>query len=100
MAKEPFPSDQQDKFMLRMPRGMRDRIKRAAENNHRSMNAEIISRLEVTMADAVSAARDVMDEDLGDFTPQDLAATQADMESLVLELAKIIERKRNSQQAD
>jgi hypothetical protein len=31
-----------DKFMLRMPDGMRDRIKASAEDNKRSMNAEII----------------------------------------------------------
>lgn len=35
-----------DKFMLRLPEGMRDRIKTAAETNNRSMNAEIIATLE------------------------------------------------------
>ncbi len=35
-----------DKFMLRFPEGMRDRIKAEAERNGRSMNAEIIARLE------------------------------------------------------
>lgn len=35
-----------DKFMLRLPDGMRDRIKRAAEKNGRSMNAEIVQALE------------------------------------------------------
>jgi hypothetical protein len=30
-----------DKFMLRMPDGVRDRIKASAEDNKRSMNAEI-----------------------------------------------------------
>lgn len=41
-----FPSQQQDKFVLRMPDGMRDRIKLEAEKNNRSMNAEIIALLE------------------------------------------------------
>lgn len=36
----------QDKFVLRMPAGMRDRIKAAAERRNRSMNAEIIATLE------------------------------------------------------
>lgn len=36
----------QDKFMLRLPDGMRDRIKQAAERNNRSMNAEIVATLE------------------------------------------------------
>lgn len=35
-----------DKFMLRLPDGMRDRIKRAADSNNRSMNAEIVATLE------------------------------------------------------
>lgn len=35
----------QDKFVLRLPEGMREYIKVAAEANNRSMNAEIISRL-------------------------------------------------------
>lgn len=35
-----------DKFMLRLPDGMRDRIKTAAERNGRSMNAEIVHTLE------------------------------------------------------
>lgn len=39
------PQDQ-DKFVLRLPDGMRDRIKAAAEANNRSMNAEIVATLE------------------------------------------------------
>jgi len=35
-----------DVFQIRLPDGMRDRIKGAAAANGRSMNAEIISRLE------------------------------------------------------
>jgi hypothetical protein len=44
--KPPAPSDLADKFMLRLPDGMRDRIRDAADTNNRSMNAEIIARLE------------------------------------------------------
>lgn len=39
-------SRESDKFVLRLPDGMRDRIKAAAEANNRSMNAEIVSVLE------------------------------------------------------
>ncbi|TNC15361.1 Arc family DNA-binding protein [Methylobacterium terricola] len=46
MSKPPAPSDLADKFMLRMPEGMRDRIARAAKANGRSMNAEIVQTLE------------------------------------------------------
>lgn len=34
-----------DKFMLRMPDGLRDRIKAAADTSGRSMNAEIVAVL-------------------------------------------------------
>ncbi|MFG1184329.1 Arc family DNA-binding protein [Xanthobacter aminoxidans] len=40
-----------DKFMLRMPEGMRDRITREAKANGRSMNAELIARIEKTLED-------------------------------------------------
>ncbi|WP_211097475.1 Arc family DNA-binding protein [Burkholderia sp. LS-044] len=46
-----------DKFMLRFPDGMRDRIAESAKKNGRSMNAEIVSRLDVSLnssADIVS----------------------------------------------
>lgn len=36
----------QDKFVLRLPTGMRDRIKAAADKNNRSMNSEIVATLE------------------------------------------------------
>lgn len=41
-------SRESDRFMLRLPDGMRDRIKAAAEANSRSMNAEIVARLEAS----------------------------------------------------
>ncbi|MBA4774327.1 MAG: Arc family DNA-binding protein [Rhizobiales bacterium] len=41
------PVHEQDKFMLRLPEGMRDRIKLQAERNNRSMNAEIVATLEI-----------------------------------------------------
>lgn len=36
-----------DQFVLRLPDGMRDRIKAAAQLNNRSMNAEIVATLEL-----------------------------------------------------
>ncbi|RUT39762.1 Arc family DNA-binding protein [Pseudomonas sp. PAMC 29040] len=35
-----------DKFVLRLPDGLRPRIANAAQDNHRSMNSEIIYRIE------------------------------------------------------
>lgn len=39
------PSQSQDKFIVRLPDGMRERIKAKADENGRSMNAEIVARL-------------------------------------------------------
>jgi hypothetical protein len=41
-----FPSRELDKFILRFPDGMRDLIAEAAKANNRSMNAEVVSRLQ------------------------------------------------------
>lgn len=46
--------------MLRLPNGMRDRIRREAEANNRSMNAEIIARLQETF-DSVMVDRRVLE---------------------------------------
>lgn len=42
------PTENRDlnRFIIRMPEGMRDWIAEEAEKNHRSMNAEIVARLE------------------------------------------------------
>ncbi|MCF3934309.1 Arc family DNA-binding protein [Acuticoccus sp. M5D2P5] len=36
----------QDKFVVRLPEGMRDELKAAAKANQRTMNAEVVARLE------------------------------------------------------
>lgn len=48
MARPTYPSDNVDKLLLRFPPGMRDRLKAIADANGRSMNAEIIYRLELS----------------------------------------------------
>lgn len=50
MAKEPYPSETADRYIVRFPDGMRDRIREEADKNGRSMNAEIIARLEQTFS--------------------------------------------------
>lgn len=45
-----YPSDKADKVLVRMPDGMRDRIKSEAKANNRTMNAEIVARLQQTLA--------------------------------------------------
>lgn len=79
MTKKSYPSDRQEQFMLRLPDGMRDRIKAAAEANNRSMNAEIVAALEDKFPD---------DADLGHVSLQllllkhALYADKPDMEDM------------------
>lgn len=45
VAPTQYNSRTADKFVLRLPDGMRDRISLAAEKSYRSMNGEIIARI-------------------------------------------------------
>ena len=51
-----YSSRTADKFVVRLPDGMRERINEVAKLHHRSMNSEIISRLERTLLEEVGAA--------------------------------------------
>lgn len=60
----------EDKFMVRMPDGMRTELKKLAEKNNRSLNAEIIQRLESSLfvpADISSACEEIQPLDRVDF---------------------------------
>nr|WP_281399824.1 Arc family DNA-binding protein [Microvirga zambiensis] len=46
---EDFPSRSLDKIVVRLPEGMRERLKEAAEQNKRSVNAEVVARLEESL---------------------------------------------------
>lgn len=43
--REKYPSEAAERFQVRLPEGMRDQLRDAAEANNRSMNAEIVARL-------------------------------------------------------
>lgn len=49
-AGEHFPSDKLDKFVVRMPEGMREALRKAAQANGRSMNSEVVERLRISLA--------------------------------------------------
>lgn len=49
MNRKPFPSETQERFIVRFPDGMRDKIADAAKANNRSMNAEIVHRIQATL---------------------------------------------------
>lgn len=44
-----YTSRTADKFVVRLPSGMRDRIASVSRDNHRSMNSEIVARLEQSL---------------------------------------------------
>ena len=46
MTKKHFPSTEADKFIVRLPEGMRSRIAENAKASNRSMNAEVVEMLQ------------------------------------------------------
>lgn len=49
------PAAEADKFIVRLPPGMRERIAESARANKRSMNAEVIVRLQASFETGTSA---------------------------------------------
>lgn len=48
MARGDYPSSRQDQHNVRFPDGLRDKLRAAAASNKRSMNAELVARLEAS----------------------------------------------------
>ncbi len=70
MADTGNPSDSADKFMLRLPDGMRSAIAAEARRNKRSMNAEIVALLQerfplAATGPAVTRAEALLEEQCG-----------------------------------
>lgn len=61
------PSRKMDQFIVRLPDGMRDRIKAAAEANNRSMNAEVVATLEEAYPPPPPAHEEALEETLTRF---------------------------------
>ena len=66
MTRKSYPSDKADQYMVRFPDGLRDRLKDEAAKNNRSMNAEIIARLESSFSNhddsiLTKAANEIID---------------------------------------
>ncbi|MBB5755133.1 Arc family DNA-binding protein [Prosthecomicrobium pneumaticum] len=55
--KDKFPSELAERFQLRLPPGLRDRIKAYAERHGRSMNTEIVRILEREFPEPLSLER-------------------------------------------
>lgn len=45
-----FPSQTADKFVIRLPDGMRERLRQQAKANQRTMNGEIVFHLDRALA--------------------------------------------------
>lgn len=73
MAKDPYPSETADRFIVRFPDGMRDRLKAIAAENGRSLNSEIVYRLQETL-------------EMDDYVPSENIQT----DDTALELAKAL----------
>lgn len=50
MTEDKYPSQLAERFQVRMPDGLRDQLRLAAERSGRSMNSEIIARLSQSLA--------------------------------------------------
>lgn len=50
-----YPSQMQERFVVRMPDGMRDAIAAEAKKNNRSMNSEIVARLQESLENEESS---------------------------------------------
>lgn len=66
-TKKRYPSDKQDQYIVRFPDGMRDRIRDEAAKNNRSMNAEIIARLEASFTDSPRQHHKLTEEEKEDL---------------------------------
>ena len=88
MAKPLYPSEKLDQYMLRFPDGMRDLLRQEAKKNKRSLNAEIIERLEYTLTrDKVNRRMDTLrDPELIEPSKELKRIMQETMEKFVKEL--------------
>lgn len=62
-----YSSRTADKFVVRLPDGMREKVAQMAKGHHRSMNSEIIARLEKSLVD-----EGIIDVEEGELEPMPL----------------------------
>jgi len=78
-ATQNYTSRTADKFVVRLPEGMRYRIADVAKQHHRSMNSEIIARLEHSLLDLpilpeqTQPSRQALNEQLDDLSSSEQA---------------------------
>ena len=82
------PSRRQDQFIVRLPDGMRERIRLAADQNNRSMNAEIVATLEEKYPKpshwaSLAKLLEARDRTLAKMGPEEIAKLQAAISELI-----------------
>jgi plasmid stability protein len=95
----------QDKFIARLPDGLRERLKTVADRNKRSMNAELVQALEFHLSSEehaidLDAAREVWLND-PDYAPPEfpeltspyLPATKGDIERILVAFQRALASK-------
>ena len=85
-----YPSELAPKFVLRFPQGMREEIREIAANNHRSMTAEIITRLEKTLLSdgLLSAQPHSVQEPLTEAYVKELSSVEQQLISIFRQLSE------------
>ncbi len=74
MDRDAYPSELKDRFILRLPQGMRDLIAEEAKARGRSMNAEFIARLQESFEPAPPSADAEAAQELADSREQTIRA--------------------------
>lgn len=75
-----------DQYMLRFPPGLRDRVKDAAAEHGRSMNSEIVARLEETFGREADGVRAVwLTPELWERIEHEAHVTEVDPNQIILD---------------
>lgn len=85
------PSRKLDQYIVRFPDGMRDRLKQEAAKNNRSLNAEIIARIQQSFK-GFTGILEQADELAGE--DQDLVAIMMELEGKFQQLNSLLLSKR------
>lgn len=92
-ALQNYTSRTADKFVVRLPEGMRDRIADVAKQHHRSMNSEIIARLEHSLLDLPTLPDFPSRQTLGDQRVEELNQPERE---LLLRFREMSRRQQNA----
>jgi len=75
-------------YKLRLPADLKEKIKKASEENHRSMNAEIVARLEESFGEALVLDGDAAPSD-GDFSADDVIAMYRELDTAMKNIRRL-----------